>query len=214
MIFGCLAASLSVQMIEVCSLNDITAGVIYLPSGIGGVIAAGKLMDWEYTVIARQHQLPKSETDNNITEFPIEKARLRSDFGFIMLNRISTAGYGWTVNAKTHVAGPILMQFLTGRMPVAIYVVCGGFLTDLNPHRSATVQASYNLIRCALGAVGITVLQKMMDVTDIGWCFTIYAAIGAVCTPPLLLSRRSRSRWRKACKATSAPSTSELEGPL
>lgn len=39
-VFGCLGASLSAQCIELYSLNYLTGGLIYLPSGIGGIVAA------------------------------------------------------------------------------------------------------------------------------------------------------------------------------
>ena len=200
MVFGCLAASLSAQMIAIYSLSYLTAGLIYLPSGIGGILAAyltGKLLDYDYRRTARKHGLPVSKSSNEITEFPIEEARLHSAFYFIILSAIATISYGWTLQARTHIAGPILMQFVTGGMSVALFVICGGLLTDLNPDRSATVQASYNLVRCALGGAGVAVLQLISDTVGIGWCFTIYAAFGILCLPLLLILRQHGHCWRK-----------------
>ena len=203
MIFGCLAASLSAQMISIYSLSYLTAGLVYLPSGIGGILAAyltGKLLDYEYRRTARRHGLPVSKSSNEITEFPIEEARLYSAFYFIIISAIATIGYGWTLQARTHVAGPIVMQFVTGGMSVAIFVICGGLLTDLNPDRSATVQASYNLVRCALGGAGVSILQLISDTVGIGWCFTIYAAFGVLCLPLLLILKQRGHRWRKSAR--------------
>lgn len=45
-VFGCLGASLSAQCIQIYGLNYLEAGLIYVPSGLGGIIAAytiGKL---------------------------------------------------------------------------------------------------------------------------------------------------------------------------
>lgn len=39
-VFGCLGASLSAQCIELYDLNYLQAGLIYLPSGLGGIFAA------------------------------------------------------------------------------------------------------------------------------------------------------------------------------
>lgn len=39
-VFGCLGASLSAQCIELYDLDYLQAGLIYLPSGIGGILAA------------------------------------------------------------------------------------------------------------------------------------------------------------------------------
>ena len=205
MIFGCLAASLSTQMIAIYSLDYLTAGLVYMPSGIGGILAAfltGKLLDYEYRRTAQKYGLPVSKSSNEIKDFPIEEARLYSVFYFITINAIATVGYGWTLQARTHIAGPVIMQLITGGMSVAIFVICGGLLTDLNPDRSATVQASYNLIRCALGGAGVAVLQIISDAVGNGWCFAIYAAFGVLCVPLLLLLRQRGQCWRKSIHRT------------
>ncbi|KAL9033781.1 MAG: hypothetical protein Q9214_007346, partial [Letrouitia sp. 1 TL-2023] len=149
-------------MIVTYSIDYLTAGLVYLPSGISGILAAyltGKLLDYEYRRTAQKYGLTVSKSTNEITNFPIEEARLHSVFYFITISTIATVGYGWTLQARTHIAAPIVMQSITGGTPVAIFVICGGLLTDLNPDRSATVQASYNLIRCALGGAGVAIIQ-------------------------------------------------------
>ena len=185
-IFGCLAASLSVQMIRIHSLNYLNAGLVYLPSGIGGILAAlltGKLLDYDYVITARKHGLPISKSFEALPDFPFEQARLRSVFPFLAVSSIATIGYGWALRAKTHIAIPLVMQFFTGSTQVAIFTVCGTLLTDLNPGRSATVQASYNIVRCALGAAGAGSLQAVINGVGVGWCFTIYALTGALSVP-------------------------------
>ena len=197
--FGCLAASSSTQMIEIYSLGYLEAGLVYLPSGVGGIIAAyftGRLMDREYASTARQYGLPISKSDNDVSHFPIESARLRSIFVFILLNAIATVGYGWTLQTKTHLSAPIVMQFVTGGISVAIFVICGGLLTDLNAKRSATVQASYNIVRCGLGAGAIAALEPLIDSVGIGLCFTIYGIIGLFCILPLYILRQKGPSWR------------------
>ena len=198
-IFGCLAASLSTQMIHLYSLNYLTAGLLYLPSGIGGIVAAylnGRLLNYDYRVTACKYRLPVSKTSDNLARFPIERARLRSVFPFLVLSTIATAGYGWTLQAKTSITAPLVMQFITGSTQVAVFSVCGTLLTDLNPGRSATVQASYNLVRCALSAAGVGALQAVIDGVGVGWCFTIYAIIGAFSVPLFLVLRRYGEIWR------------------
>lgn len=198
-IFGCLAASLSAQMIHLYSLNYLTAGLLYLPSGIGGILAAylnGRLLNHDYRITARKCRLPVSRKSDNLAGFPIERARLRSVFPFLALSAVATAGYGWTLQAKTSIAAPLSMQFITGSTQVAVFSVCGTLLTDLNPGRSATVQASYNLVRCALSAAGVGALQAVIDRVGVGWCFTIYAVIGAFSIPLFLVLRRYGEEWR------------------
>ena len=199
-VFGCLAASLSSQMIQSYSLSYLTAGLVYLPSGAGGILASysmGRLLDYDYRVTARRYGLPVSKSTNDISKFPIEQARLRSVFPFLVVNALATIGYGWTLHVKAHLAAPLVMQFFTGSASVAIFLVCGSLLTDLNPDRSATVQASYNLIRCALGASGVGALKAAIDGLGIGWCFTTYAFMGALGIPLFLLLKLRGEQWRK-----------------
>ena len=106
-IFGCLAASPSTQAIHLYSLNYLTAGLLYLPSGIGGIITAyldGRLLNYDYRVTARNYRLPVSRTSDSLARFPIERVRLRSVFLLLALSAIATAGSGWTLQAKTSIA--------------------------------------------------------------------------------------------------------------
>jgi hypothetical protein len=58
----------------------------------------------------------------------------------------------------------------------------GTLITDLNPSRSATALASYNLVRGLLNAAGIAALQPVIEGVGVGWCFTIYMRLwGDVC---------------------------------
>jgi hypothetical protein len=99
-------------MIHIYSLNYLTAGLVYLPSGAGGILASysmGRLLDHDYRVTARRYGLPISKASNDISKFPIEQARLRSIFPILVLNAIATSGYGWSLSVKTHVAAPLVM---------------------------------------------------------------------------------------------------------
>lgn len=198
-VYGCLAASFSTLMIRLYSLNYLTGGLIYLPCGIGGVLAAyttGKLLDRDYTRTAKRYNLPVDKSTNDLSNFPIEQARLLSVFPLLAISTIATVGFGWALNQHTSIAVPLTLTFFSGASQVAIFTVCGTLLTDLNPNQSATVQAGYNLIRCALSAGGIGALQALIDAVGVGWCFTIYAIIGALCMPIFVLLRSHGMQWR------------------
>jgi multidrug resistance protein len=203
-VFSCLATSLSSQMIHLYNLDYLTAGLVYLPSGIGGILAAyttGKVLDRDYHNTARTHNLPidrKSINANNLANYPIEKARLRSAFILFVISATSTIGYGWALQRRTHIAVPLVLQFFSGGTQVSIFVVAGTLLTDLNPDRSATVQASYNLVRCGLGAGGVAALQTGIDAIGVGWMFTIYGVVAFCCIPLCWWLRQSGWDWRKA----------------
>lgn len=105
-------------MIHLYSLCYLIVDLLHLPSGIEGVLATylnRKLLNYDHRMIARRYALPVSKTSNNLTRFPIERARLESVFPFLILSAIATAGYDWTLQAKTSIAAPLVMQFITGR---------------------------------------------------------------------------------------------------
>ena len=198
-VYGCLAASFSTLMIRLYDLNYLTGGLIYLPCGIGGVIAAyttGKLLDRDYIRTAKRYDLPVDKSTNDLSNFPIERARLLSVFPLLAISTTATVGFGWALNQHTSIAVPLTLTFFSGASQVAIFTVCGTLLTDLNPKQSATVQAGYNLIRCALSAGGIAGLQALIDAIGVGWCFTVYAIIGALCIPVFVLLRSHGMQWR------------------
>lgn len=185
-LFNSVAASLSTQLIHIHTLNYLTAGLCYLPSGLGAFLDAyftGKLLDRDYALTALHHPPPLSPntskpSPNDLSSSPIEKARLRSVFIFLAISSAATAGYGWSLPAQTHISVPLTVMFCTGSSQAATFVMLGTLITDLNPSRSATAQASYNLVRGLLNAAGIAALQPVIEGVGVGWCFTIYAVVG------------------------------------
>jgi MFS family permease len=144
----------------------------------------GKLLDHDYRVTARKLGLgPKSQTNGN---FPFAKARLRSIFPVIVISSVATASYGWIIQSKAHIAALLVVQFFSGVAQVCIFATCRTLLTDLNPGRSSTVQASYSLVRCALSGAGVAALETMIRRIGYGWTFTIFAVLGLLGVPLLL----------------------------
>ena len=206
-VYGCLATSFSTLMIDLYSLNYLTGGLIYLPCGVGGLIAAyttGKLLDRDYIRTAKRYNLPIDKTSNDLSRFPIEEARLLSVFPLLLISTIATLGFGWSLHQRTSIAVPLVLTFFSGMSQVAMFTVCGTLLTDLNPDQSATIQASYSLIRCTSSAGGIAGLQALIDAAGVGWCFTFYAIVGASCIPIFMLVRRRGMRWRTESLAAGA----------
>lgn len=200
-VYGCIATSLSTLAIRTYGLKFLEGGLIYLPSGIGGITAAlvtGKMLDKDYAHTAKRYNLPLDKQSNDLSDFPIEKARSLSIFPLYAISAAATIVFGWTLHFETHIAVPLIMTFFSGASQVGIFTICGTLLTDLNPNRSATVQASYSLIRCLLSAGGIGIVERLMDNIGVGWCFTLFALIGACCVPLSIVLRQQGWRWRKA----------------
>ena len=101
---SCTQATLSTLFIYIHNLNQIEAGLIYLPYGIGCAMAAlltGKQLDKDYRATAVRYGLPvEKKYRSTLTEFPIEEARLRNIWWPLVVAAGSTAGYGWSLKQE------------------------------------------------------------------------------------------------------------------
>jgi predicted MFS family arabinose efflux permease len=131
-IYSCVQASLSTLFAKIYHLNPIQVGLCYLAYGIGCAIASygtGKIIDRDYqkTASAIGHSINKIAGDD-LTKFPIERARLRSIFWFITIAVACTLGYGWTLHARTHISAPLILQFCCGLTVTGTFNVSGTVL--------------------------------------------------------------------------------------
>ena len=59
-------------------------------------------MDRDYRTVARAHNFPVDRVKgDDLTNFHIERARLRSSWYFLALTVVSVGGYGWTLAYET-----------------------------------------------------------------------------------------------------------------
>lgn len=106
-------------------LTETDIGLCFLAIGggmsIGGVVT-GKIFDREYQRVKRR-LLRQIEADPESTirpedvtkdeHFPIEYARLRLMPAFFALYAASCIGYGWCLQARVSIAGPLVLQFIS-----------------------------------------------------------------------------------------------------
>jgi hypothetical protein len=102
--FCCIPASLGTLFVDIYHLNQLQAGLVYLPFGIGcslAAVASGKLIDRDYRITAELHGLPIDRIrGDDLRSFPIERARLRSVFAPLAIAVASVIAFGWTVEKK------------------------------------------------------------------------------------------------------------------
>lgn len=103
--FCCIPASLGTLFVDVYDLNQLQAGLVYLPFGIGcslAAVASGKLIDRDYRITAELHGLPIDRLrGDDLLTFPIEKARLRSVFAPLVVAIGTVIAFGWAVERDT-----------------------------------------------------------------------------------------------------------------
>ncbi|KAL9633774.1 MAG: hypothetical protein Q9204_003257 [Flavoplaca sp. TL-2023a] len=177
MSYSCMQASLSTLCVKIYSLGQLEARLIYLPFGFGSIVltcVSGKILDRDYRITANSHNLPvdKIRGDNLLT-FPVKKARLRSAFIAIGIAAITFIGYGWSLHFHAHLSIPLILQFLLGLSVQMCFNINNTLLMDINFRTPATAQAASNIIRCALAAIAVAVLEAVIGQIGIGWTFTL-----------------------------------------
>jgi hypothetical protein len=74
-------------------------------------------------------------------------------------------------------------------------------MIDLHPSNPATASASVNIVRGTLAAVGVSVLQILLDRLGVGWTFSVLAALCATAAPVLWMEWRWGMAWRTGREA-------------
>ncbi|KAL8807730.1 MAG: hypothetical protein Q9182_000541 [Xanthomendoza sp. 2 TL-2023] len=172
----------------------------------GGV--ARRILDRDYHITARSHNLPVDKVrGDNLLTFPIERARLRSAFIPIGITAVTFIGYGWSLHFHAHLSIPLILQFLLGLSVQMCFNINNTLLIDINYRTPATAQAASNIIRCALAAIAVAVLEDVMARIGIGWTFTLLG-FGAMGSGMLYwVDRRWGMGWRTEMEV--APETAD-----
>ncbi|KAI9705290.1 MAG: hypothetical protein M1820_005289 [Bogoriella megaspora] len=183
-VWYCVQASIPTIYQDVYGFNDFQTGLSYLTGGAGTVIggyANGRLMDWNYRITAKRigRTIDKVSGDD-LTNFPIERARARGAWWLLAIYISSLAGYGWSVVSHAHESVPLILQFVLAALCTSFQQTFNALLVDIFPASPSTAAASSNITRCALSAVGVALLQPLVDVMGRGWFFTLLSGVSGV----------------------------------
>ncbi|KAF4927935.1 Multidrug transporter QDR2 [Colletotrichum viniferum] len=178
-------------------LSDTHIGLTFIANGAGsiiGTLATGKFLDMDYQKVKAKYGEQDSDSD-----FPIERARLRLVPVFALLQGVSIAVFGWTINFpdKVHIAVPIASTFVTGWTAIGTQSLVMTYLVDIFPDRSAAASASLNLARCLFAAGGTSFVMPMVNSIGVGWAFTVCVAAQAVAVLLAGVQWKFAGRWRR-----------------
>lgn len=175
---------------------------MYSPLGLGSCVGAfvnGKVVDWNYKHIARALGVSVDRKNgDDLTHFPIERARLQIVFPAMALGCAAFIPYGWALQQHTSLAVPLALQSVVGFSFVAGMNTLNTLLVDLFPDRAATAAAACNLVRCWLGAIGAAVIDQMLAGMGWGWTFVFLGLCMAVGLVLLGVEHAYGMRWRHA----------------
>ncbi|KAI0141791.1 MFS general substrate transporter [Xylariaceae sp. FL1272] len=181
-------------------LDEFHIGLTYLPLAAGSVVAAivvGKGMNWNFHRHARRLGVTLDHTRQiDLSDFPIERARIEVLLAPFILSIVVVAVWGWSIEKKPSVAVPIVLIFFLGLGLSGAASVFNALITDIRPEDAAAASASNNILKFLLGAAASAAIQPLIDVVGAGAAFTIIAAFYVALSPCLLFVVRYGMKWR------------------
>ncbi|MCJ1355498.1 MAG: hypothetical protein MMC33_005490 [Icmadophila ericetorum] len=146
-----ISSSVPSQFGDIYDFNDIQIGLCFIPIGIGSLLAAftqGKMVDLNYRRHAKRLNLPVVKSrQQDLTNFPIESARLEVAVPMLFIDAAATIAYGWVIHFETNLAGPLVLLFVISYTACAAFNVLSVLIVDIHPESPATATAANNLKR-------------------------------------------------------------------
>ncbi|KAM0231879.1 hypothetical protein ACHAPO_008175 [Fusarium lateritium] len=178
--FYCVAAAMPSLFAEIYGFNEVQNGLMFLPLAAGSIVAAfivGAFTNRNYKRHCDKLGIPyERNKQQDLSAFPIERARLEIGFPLLMLAAVTVISWGWAVDAKTNVAVPCVINGLMGVGIVGFNNTVNSLLIDIHPGKAGTASAANNLTRCLVGAGASAAIIPMIDAMGVGWAFTLVGA--------------------------------------
>lgn len=205
-----ITTTISTQFATIYGYNDLILGLCFIPISVGGILATvtnGKWdpVDGNYQRHAKRLGMPlKKNKQQDLTNFPIERARLEVMLPLLYAGCVFVPIYGWLLDSKVSVAGPLVLLFFLGFCVIGFSKVVQIFIIDISPGKPATATAAFNLVRCLLGAAMTAVVNPMIHAMGNGWTFTFISLVWLLFSPMLLILLRKGPQWRRDKKEKQA----------
>lgn len=186
---------------ELYGYDDIFIGLCYMPFGIAtmiGSVVGGRISDWNLKRIAREgnFEIDRRSDSPESQAVPWERARLQVAAPFALAGGCFFIGYGWSVNWKTPVAVPLVLQFFIGLSANTGANAFSVMLVDRYPDKSATASAANNFTRCLFGAGATAVIEPMLKAMGRGPCFSFVGGVLLLFSPLMLVLVKYGPQWR------------------
>ncbi|KAM0352506.1 hypothetical protein ACHAPU_002174 [Fusarium lateritium] len=198
--YYCLAAAMPTLFADIYGFNEIENGLMFLPLAAGSVAAAfivGAFTNRNFKRHCDKLGIPYDRSkQQDLSGFPIERARLEIAFPLLILAAVVLIAWGWAVHAKTHVAVPCVLSAFLGAGVVGFNNVVSSLLIDLHPGKAGTASAANNLTRCLVGAGASAAIIPMIDAMGTGWAFTLLGGLYILGCPVLIVLMIWGIKWR------------------
>ena len=146
--FYAVISAMPSQLRNIYGYSDIVIGLMYLPLAGGSLVSAftnGRIIDWSYMREAKRLGIVvKKSRQQDLSEFPIEKARLQIAIPILFACTLFTVAYGWVLHFRTNIAGPCIVLFFLGYTSIASTQSTSILIVDINRGKAGTATAAVN----------------------------------------------------------------------
>ncbi|KAF1731755.1 Quinidine resistance protein 1 [Beauveria bassiana] len=199
--FYCITAAMPAIFHKRYHMNETQVGLMYLPIAGGSIIAAfavGRGMTWNYK---RHCAMTGIEFDRSrqmdMSNFPIERARLEIGIPLMVLAGACLIGWGWAVHFRAHIAVLCVIMVFLGIGLIGMTNATNVLLVDMHPGKAGTATAANNLGRCLIGAGATAAIIPLERAIGVGEAFTIVGSLFFICLAPLALLALKGMKWRQ-----------------
>ncbi|PYH95649.1 MFS general substrate transporter [Aspergillus ellipticus CBS 707.79] len=179
-------SSLPSQLEAKYGYNSLQVGLCYIPYGVGSLTSRwtiGRFVDWNFRRHGRRQGFEVVRNRQvDLTDFPVERARLEITLPTVYLGCLFIIGYGWVMNYNISVAGPLVMLFFVAHTISGATSTLITLLIDCHVQRPATATASNTMFRCFLGAGAVAAAVPVIDAIGMGWTATLISVMWVVCS--------------------------------
>lgn len=196
------------------SYNPLVIGLVILAFGLGnmvGSLVGGRISD---------RVLKRLTARNGGRSTP--EMRLKAAFSGMPLMVASFLVYAWTMDFKTHIAGPVVALFFGGFSILFVYSNTLAYLVDANPGKSSSAVGNNSMVRgvcaCVMSQIALPILHAIGD----GGLYTLFSGLLTLSCCGLVLVSFKGAGWRERhlakreaeSQSTTAPPEEDEEGPL
>ena len=197
----CVVTAMPTELKKTYGYDETQVGLMYLPLAFGSAISAfavGPLINKNYKRHCNLQGIPFDRTrQQDLSKFPIEKARLEVGLPLLAVACAGLIGWGWTLQAQVHPAAPATMSAIFGAGMIGLNNSTNILLVDIHPGKAGTATAAGNVSRCLVGAGASAAIVPMIDAVGVGWAFTIVGAFSSLCLPASYLVMAKGVGWRE-----------------
>lgn len=117
------------------NFSNIQISLVALSVGGGSIVSSftiGRFLDWNYRRHAKRLNISLSKhIQMDLSNFPIELARLEIGMPAMLAGALGAIGYGWTLRSNISVAVPIVFLFIVGYGVTATTQVLNVLMSDI-----------------------------------------------------------------------------------